>query len=130
MTSAHDGDATMESTGLTRRQVLKVGAATFVGYAVAVDKVEAQAIKTDTTGIVAGDYTVKIGDYSMPVYEARPASGRQRSDRPGDLGGLGRPRVGQGRDAPVRQGRLLLRGARALPARGRGRPSAPTSRTS
>ena len=24
---------------------------------------------------MAGDYTVKIGDYSMPVYEARPASG-------------------------------------------------------
>ena len=75
MTSAHDGDATMESTGLTRRQALKVGAATFVGYAVAVEKVEAQAIKTDTAGIVAGDYTVKIGDYSMPVYEAHPASG-------------------------------------------------------
>ena len=73
MTTAHDGDATMESTGLTRRQALKVGAATFVGYAVAVEKVEAQAIKTDTAGIVAGDYTVKIGDYSMPVYEARPA---------------------------------------------------------
>ena len=75
MTSAHDGDATMESTGLTRRQALKVGAATFVGYAVGVDKVLAQAIKTDTAGIVAGDYTVKIGDYNMPVYEARPASG-------------------------------------------------------
>jgi carboxymethylenebutenolidase len=65
----------MESTGLTRRQVLKATAATFVGYAVAVDKVEAQAIKTDTNGIVVGDHTVKIGDYSMPVYEARPASG-------------------------------------------------------
>jgi hypothetical protein len=34
---------------------------------VAVEKVEAQAIKTDTSGIVAGDHTVKIGDYSMPV---------------------------------------------------------------
>jgi carboxymethylenebutenolidase len=73
--TAHDGDAVMESTGLTRRQALKVGAATFVGYAVAVEKVEAQAIKTDTSGIVAGDHTVKIGDYSMPVYEARPATG-------------------------------------------------------
>jgi carboxymethylenebutenolidase len=75
MTSAHDGDATMETTGLTRRQALKVGAATFVGYAVGVDKALAQAIKTDTTDIVAGDYTVKIGDYSMPVYEAHPALG-------------------------------------------------------
>ena len=38
MTPAHDGRATAESTGLTRRQALKVGAATFVGYAVGVDK--------------------------------------------------------------------------------------------
>ena len=60
-------------TGLTRRQALKAGAATFVGYAVAVEKVEAQAIKTDTAGIEVGDYAVKIGDYNMPVYEARPA---------------------------------------------------------
>jgi len=71
MTSAHDG----ETTGLTRRQALRVGAATFVGYAVGVEKALAQTIKTDTTDIVAGDYTVKIGDYSMPVYEAHPASG-------------------------------------------------------
>jgi carboxymethylenebutenolidase len=49
---------------------------TFAGYAVAVDKVLAQAIKTDTDGIVAGDQVVKIGSYEMPVYEARPASGK------------------------------------------------------
>jgi len=65
----------METTRLTRRQMLTVGGATFVGYAVGVEKVLAQAIKTDTTGIVAGDYEVKIGDYNMPVYEARPATG-------------------------------------------------------
>ena len=75
MTAPNDGDATMESAGFTRRQALKVGAATFVGYAVGVDKAMAQAIKTDTNGIVAGDAIVKIGDYSMPVYEARPAAG-------------------------------------------------------
>src|SRR5216684_9411546 len=63
-----------EMSGLTRRQVLVAGA-TFAGYAVAVDKALAQAIKTDTTGIQAGDFEVKIGDYMMPVYEARPASG-------------------------------------------------------
>jgi carboxymethylenebutenolidase len=62
------------SGGLTRRQMLVAGA-TFAGYAVAVDKVLAQAIKTDTAGIQAGDAEVKIGDYMMPVYEARPASG-------------------------------------------------------
>jgi carboxymethylenebutenolidase len=74
MTSAHDGNATTAPADLTRRQALKAGAATFVGYALSVDKVLAQAIKTDTTGIVAGDQTVRIGDYDMPVYEARPAS--------------------------------------------------------
>lgn len=61
-------------TGITRRQAI-VGTATFAGYAVAVDKVLAQAIKTDTEGIVAGDQSVKIGSYEMPVYEARPATG-------------------------------------------------------
>src|SRR3989441_4237135 len=39
---------------LTRRHVLKTGGAvTFAGYAVGVDKVLAQVIKTDTQGIVA-----------------------------------------------------------------------------
>lgn len=60
---------------LTRRAMLQVSGGTFVGYAVAADPVLAQAIKTDTTGIAAGEFEVKIGDYSMPVYEARPASG-------------------------------------------------------
>jgi len=40
-----------------------------------VEKVLAQAIKTDTAGITAGDAEVAIGSYNMPVYEARPASG-------------------------------------------------------
>ena len=60
---------------LTRRQMITT-TTTFAGYAVAVDKVLAQAIKTDTDGIVAGDQVVKIGSYEMPVYEARPASGK------------------------------------------------------
>ena len=63
------------AAGLTRRQMLKVGgAATFAGYAVGVEKALGQAIKTDTQGIVAGDATVPIGSYNMPVYEARPAN--------------------------------------------------------
>jgi carboxymethylenebutenolidase len=65
-----------DTSGLTRRGVLKVGGAlTFAGYALGVEKVLAQAIKTDTTGIVDGDFEVKIGSYDMPVYEAQPASG-------------------------------------------------------
>ena len=66
-----------ESThrGVTRRQVLQAGGATFAGYAVGVEKALAQAISTDTTGISAGEYEVNIGVYGMPVYEARPAAG-------------------------------------------------------
>ena len=65
-----------KDSGLTRRDVIKVGsAATLAGYAVGVEKALAQVIKTDTDGIVAGDAEVAIGSYNMPVYEARPASG-------------------------------------------------------
>ena len=63
--------------GLTRRQMLKAGgtAAAAAGYALSVETVLAQAIKTDTQGIVAADEVVKIGSYNMSVYEARPATG-------------------------------------------------------
>ena len=62
--------------GFTRRQMLTTtGTAAAAGYALSVETVLAQAIKTDTQGIVAGDQVVKIGDYAMPVYEARPATG-------------------------------------------------------
>ncbi len=65
-----------QTSGLTRRDVIKVGtAASLAGYAMGVEKVLAQAIKTDTDGITAGDAEVAIGSYNMPVYEARPASG-------------------------------------------------------
>ena len=60
--------------GMTRRGLLVAGG-TFAGYALAADPVLAQAIKTDTQGIVAGEHEVKIGDYAMPVYEARPQGG-------------------------------------------------------
>jgi carboxymethylenebutenolidase len=55
--------------------MLQVGGGTFAGYALAADPVLAQAIQTDASGIVAGEAEVKIGDYGMPVYEARPAAG-------------------------------------------------------
>jgi carboxymethylenebutenolidase len=65
-----------KTPALTRRDVIKVGGAvTFAGYALGVEKALAQAIKTGTDGIMAGDFEVAIGSYNMPVYEARPASG-------------------------------------------------------
>lgn len=63
-----------DTMDLSRRQVLVAGS-TFAGYALAADTVLAQAIKTDTDGLAAGEFEVRIGDYGMPVYEARPASG-------------------------------------------------------
>jgi carboxymethylenebutenolidase len=64
-----------ETMAITRRHALKVGG-TFAGYALSVETVLAQAIKTDTSGILAGDFHVKVGDYNMPVYEARPEAGK------------------------------------------------------
>ena len=62
--------------GLTRRQMLQAsGTAAAAGYALSVETVLAQAIKTDTQGIVAGNQVVKIGSHNMNVYEAYPASG-------------------------------------------------------
>jgi hypothetical protein len=54
--------------GLTRRQMLKAGgtAAAAAGYALSVETVLAQAIKTDTQGIVAGEHVVKVGTNSWP----------------------------------------------------------------
>ncbi len=69
--------ADVTEAGLTRRQMLKASgtAAAAAGYALSVETVLAQAIKTDTQGIVAADQVVPIGSYNMNVYEARPASG-------------------------------------------------------
>ena len=63
-----------DTTDLSRRQLLVAGS-TFAGYALTADTVLAQEIKTDTDGLAAGEFEVRIGDYGMPVYEARPASG-------------------------------------------------------
>jgi carboxymethylenebutenolidase len=63
-----------DTMDLSRRELLVAGS-TFAGYALAADTVLAQAIKTDTDGLAAGEFEVRIGDYGMPVYEARPASG-------------------------------------------------------
>src|SRR2546426_8202961 len=72
---------TDDTTSLTRRQVLKAGGVTFAGYAMAPDRALADAITTDTQGLVAGEAEVPIGGYKLPVYEARPATGDRKSTR-------------------------------------------------
>ncbi|HEX6209383.1 MAG TPA: dienelactone hydrolase family protein, partial [Methylomirabilota bacterium] len=41
-----------------------------------VETVLAQAIKTDSQGLVAGDQHVPVSGVKVPVYEARPATGK------------------------------------------------------
>src|SRR5947207_10703947 len=53
---------------------LTASAATAAGYTLAAGPVRADAIKTDTSGLTAGDAKVKVGDGEMPVYYARPAN--------------------------------------------------------
>jgi len=67
--------ASETQTGLTRREMIVAGG-TFAGYAMSVETVLAQAIKTDTDGLVAGDQKIKVGGVDVPVYEARPATGK------------------------------------------------------
>ncbi|AMN42852.1 dienelactone hydrolase family protein [Rhodoplanes sp. Z2-YC6860] len=51
---------------------MTASAAAAAGYTLAAGPVRAQAITTDTTGLKAGDATVKVSGGDMPLYFARP----------------------------------------------------------
>jgi carboxymethylenebutenolidase len=55
-----------------RNFFMTASAAAAAGYTLAAGPVRAQAITTDTTGLKAGDATVKVNGGDMPVYYARP----------------------------------------------------------
>jgi carboxymethylenebutenolidase len=57
---------------ITRRHFLRVSALTAAGYAIAAEPILAQAIRTDTTGLIAGDVSIKSGNDKITAYEARP----------------------------------------------------------
>jgi carboxymethylenebutenolidase len=57
---------------LSRREVLKFGAYTTVGGALTPGVVLAQAIVTDTKGIVARDVSLNVAGTQIPAYDARP----------------------------------------------------------
>jgi carboxymethylenebutenolidase len=63
---------------ITRRHFLKASAVAAAGYAIAAEPLLAQAIHTDTTGLVAGEVSVKSGEAMIPAYQARP-------DKPGSF---------------------------------------------
>jgi carboxymethylenebutenolidase len=60
-------------TPLSRRGFMTASAATAAGYTLAAGPVRADAIKTDTTGLTAGDAKVAVAGGDMPIYYARPA---------------------------------------------------------
>jgi carboxymethylenebutenolidase len=53
---------------------MSASAAAAAGYTLAAGPVRAEVIKTDTTGLTAGDAKVKVSDGEMPVYFAKPAN--------------------------------------------------------
>lgn len=55
---------------------LTTSAAVAAGYTLAAGPVRADAIRTDTTGLTAGNAKIKVADGEMPAYYARPASGQ------------------------------------------------------
>ena len=62
---------------LSRREVLKFGAFTTVGGVLTPGISLAQAIATDSKGILARDIMVPVGGTTIPAYDARPeAAGR------------------------------------------------------
>jgi len=62
---------------LSRREVIKFGAYTTVGGVLTPGISLAQAIATDTKGIVARDVQIPVGSATIPGYDARPeAQGR------------------------------------------------------
>ena len=57
---------------LSRRGFMTTSAAAAAGYTLAAGAVPADAIKTDTSGLKAGDAKVSVTGGDMPVYFARP----------------------------------------------------------
>jgi carboxymethylenebutenolidase len=57
---------------LSRRGFMTASAAAAAGYTLAAGPVRADAIKTDTDGLDAGDARIKVSDGEMPGYFARP----------------------------------------------------------
>ena len=67
----NDLDSLTPSRDFNRRDFVRTAVGS--GFAAAVLPVTAQTIKTDTAGLTAGEATIMVGDFKMPVYRAQPA---------------------------------------------------------
>src|SRR5438445_2385426 len=56
----------------SRRGFMTASAAVAAGYTLAAGPVRADVVKTDTSGLTAGDVRIKVADGEMPGYFARP----------------------------------------------------------
>jgi carboxymethylenebutenolidase len=67
-----DFDSLVPSRAFSRRDFVRTSVGS--GFAAAVLPVTAQTVvKTDSTGLVAGEVTIPVGDFKMPAYRAAPA---------------------------------------------------------
>jgi len=68
-------DCLVPQRGFSRRDFVRTSVGS--GFAAAVLPVAAQTtIKTDTSGLIAGEVTIPVGDFKMPAYRAAPANKR------------------------------------------------------
>ena len=72
-TRMQDVDGLTKATPLSRRGFMTASAASAAGFTLAAGPVRADAIKTDTAGLNAGEAKVAVPGGDMPVYFARPA---------------------------------------------------------
>jgi carboxymethylenebutenolidase len=72
MTISSDVDSLLPARDFNRRAF--IGGSVGVGFAAAVQPIQAQSvIKTDMSGLDAGEVTVMVGDFRMPAYRSKPA---------------------------------------------------------
>jgi carboxymethylenebutenolidase len=72
-TRMQDIDGLTKAAPLSRRGFMTASAASAAGFTLAAGPVRADAIKTDTAGLTAGDAKIAVPGGDMPVYFARPA---------------------------------------------------------
>ncbi len=64
-------DSLTPTRAFSRRDFVRTSVGS--GFAAAVLPVTAQTIRTDIAGLTAGEVTIMVGDFKMPVYRAMPA---------------------------------------------------------
>jgi carboxymethylenebutenolidase len=64
-------DSLTPTRAFSRRDFVRTSVGS--GFAAAVLPIAAQAIRTDSTGLTAGEVTIPVGDFKMPAYRAMPA---------------------------------------------------------